>query len=402
MKAVPMRKPAQRMMGGLIFVLSVLVFPVMADQLRGKIISVSEPDVIIQMEGTVRPQTGDEVRIGFEVPGVGFVPLEGTWSVTAIEAGGTIRARAGSGAHGVPKVQHIAIVESRASAVPAPPGTKPLPGVEEKNPETPGESTLVLTSPPRTPIEVGGPQGGAMAPPGQDPRFRERNELYTLGHQMLWVSQDPSGYATGLATLRRAAEQGHLEAIYEVGVAYSQGKGVAQDFGEAARWFEKAATGGHASGQFNIGLMHRQGLGVPQDDQLAASWFRQAAEAGISRAQAQLGMFYLEGRVVAQDDAQAAVWFRKSADGGDATGANNLGTLYREGRGVPLDYQEAMRWYQRALELGSPMASLNIGFLYERGLGVLPDRNQAIDWYRRAAAAGLPEATQRLQSLGAQ
>ena len=40
------------------------------------------------------------------------------------------------------------------------------------------------------------------------------------------------------------------------------GRGVAQDDGEAVTWFRRAAEQGNASGQFNLGLMYENGRGV--------------------------------------------------------------------------------------------------------------------------------------------
>ena len=35
---------------------------------------------------------------------------------------------------------------------------------------------------------------------------------------------------------------------------YAQGRGMPQDFGEAAKWYRKAAEQGDALAQFNLGL----------------------------------------------------------------------------------------------------------------------------------------------------
>ena len=45
---------------------------------------------------------------------------------------------------------------------------------------------------------------------------------------------------------RKAAEQGHATAQFNLAVSYRNGEGVAQDHGQAAYWYEKAAAQGHA------------------------------------------------------------------------------------------------------------------------------------------------------------
>ena len=65
--------------------------------------------------------------------------------------------------------------------------------------------------------------------------------------------------------MRLAAEQGHSDAQYNLGVTYYLGEGVPQDYEEALRWSRMAAEQGHADAQFGLGGMYYNGEGVPQD-----------------------------------------------------------------------------------------------------------------------------------------
>jgi TPR repeat protein len=73
---------------------------------------------------------------------------------------------------------------------------------------------------------------------------------------------------------RRAAENGHLLAQYEMGKIYHSGEGVAKDQVEAFKWWLKAAEQGHATSRFNIGVMYFLGRGTTKDFSEAARWFR--------------------------------------------------------------------------------------------------------------------------------
>jgi TPR repeat protein len=75
------------------------------------------------------------------------------------------------------------------------------------------------------------------------------------------------------------------EAQYNLGVLYSQGQGVQQDFKQAASWYRKAADQGDAESQYNLGVMYRTGEGVQQDFKQAAAWYRKAADQGYATAQ---------------------------------------------------------------------------------------------------------------------
>ena len=95
---------------------------------------------------------------------------------------------------------------------------------------------------------------------------------------------------------------------------YDLGRGVPKDNREAAKWLRKAAEQGHARAQFNLGVAHSNGEGVPKDYQEAAKWFRKAAEQGLAPTQLMLGFMYDEGEGVPKDKKEAAKWFRKAAE----------------------------------------------------------------------------------------
>ncbi len=120
-------------------------------------------------------------------------------------------------------------------------------------------------------------------------------------------------YATALRELRPLAKHGVAEAQYNLGVMYSEGKGVPQDYAKALQWYRKAAEQGDAKAQYNLGLMYHAGQGVPQDYAQAVKSYRKAAEQGYAKAQNNLGVMYRIGQGVPQDYAQAHMWYNLAA-----------------------------------------------------------------------------------------
>ena len=51
---------------------------------------------------------------------------------------------------------------------------------------------------------------------------------------------------------RLAAEQGHVDAQFSLGMRYLEGRDVQVDLGEARKWLEAAAMQGHAEAQFQL------------------------------------------------------------------------------------------------------------------------------------------------------
>lgn len=54
---------------------------------------------------------------------------------------------------------------------------------------------------------------------------------------------------------------------------FMEGHGVAQNYSEAARWWQKAASQGDSSAEFGLGVLYRDGHGVAQSKATAAQWF---------------------------------------------------------------------------------------------------------------------------------
>jgi TPR repeat protein len=93
------------------------------------------------------------------------------------------------------------------------------------------------------------------------------------------------------------------------GPVYDAGQGVTQDAAQAALWYRKAADQGDVEAQFNLGELYREGRGVPLDLAQAAAWYRKAAEQDEANAQVRLGGLYFLGQGVPQDYAEADFWF---------------------------------------------------------------------------------------------
>lgn len=85
-----------------------------------------------------------------------------------------------------------------------------------------------------------------------------------LPHLFLLVTATPafSQSASFLALLEKA-DKGNADAQNEVGIAYSEGKGVKPDQQRAVYWFRKSAEQGYAIGTCNLALHYRMGWGVP-------------------------------------------------------------------------------------------------------------------------------------------
>ena len=109
---------------------------------------------------------------------------------------------------------------------------------------------------------------------------------------------------------------GGIAADFDAGMtAYRAG-----DHATAVREWLPLAEDGMVEAQFNLGLVYRKGLGSSGDPAEAVRWFRAAADAGFHRAQFNLGELYEDGAGVDRDLIQAFRWF-KLAEHGKVPGA---------------------------------------------------------------------------------
>ncbi len=203
------------------------------------------------------------------------------------------------------------------------------------------------------------------------------------------LAQKGDPMATDIDQLRIAAEQGHAEAQYHLGILYKDGHGVAQDKTQAYAWYCKAANLGHVDAQRRLAHAYESygdAEGISRYLAVAFIWYRKAAEQGDASSQYYLGVMYENGKVVARDHEQAALWYRKAAEQGDATAQNMLGLMYQDGRGVEKSHEQAAIWIGKAAEQENYQALFDLGLMYEMGLGVPKDPEKTLTLMRRAAA----------------
>jgi serine/threonine protein kinase len=211
-------------------------------------------------------------------------------------------------------------------------------------------STPAAYEPPATPPQKG---GGGIGPTQGQPPHRRGQEGPRAGVSGIKAAAQWLMRSTGLHGSPLPSDP---QEQFTLGRRYQLGNGVRSDDARAAVWLRKAAEQGHVEAQFSLGLAYSEGRGVPQDDTQAVVWWCRAAEQGDAEAQFMFGVMYSGGRGVPQNDTQAAVWYRKAAEQGHGWAQVSLGVLFTEGRGVPKDQAQAVAWYRRAAAGSDPEA----------------------------------------------
>ena len=235
-------------------------------------------------------------------------------------------------------------------------------------------------------------QGAKTAAP---PKFEDGFEAYQRGE-----------FGTAREIWEPLAKAGDLRAQYNLGLIWSEGRGVRQDRKKAVDWWQRAARGGHVRAMHNLALAHIAGIPdetksghAVQDYGAALAWLEKAAERDFPNSLYSLGKMYQYGLGVKQDDARAASLFMKSAEQGFVRAQYNLAKAYRDGAGVKRSTDESLRWFLAAAEGGYAKAQYKMATRLAKGQGTEADIVEALKWCLLAARHGNQDAREWLDDL---
>ncbi len=251
-------------------------------------------------------------------------------------------------------------------------------------------------------------------------------------------------------TLQEKAQQGDIEAQYELGLMYQGGRGVSQNDTRAMAWLQKAAEAGHDKAQYALALLLRKNE-AGGDLPVSLRWQEQAAQKGNTEAQYGLGLMYANGQYVPQDQERARFWYGQAASRGHLAARLALGNMQLQAAPsrsnispthpvAPASYTQTEQPAWQSLDLakdasetagvsikpavekltaqapdmshlsakqlrqaafqGDVYAQFTLGIMYEDGTGELRrDLSQAATWYLKAARQGYPKAQHNLALL---
>jgi len=188
-------------------------------------------------------------------------------------------------------------------------------------------------------------------------------------------------YMWNTKEIRLGKEQKHFTADRMTNYGFGVPK---DDIIEAYNWFSKAAEQGHAQAQFNMGVIFSTGRGASNDFEKSIEWFTKAAVQGNAEAQMVLGNYYFT--ISFSDKSageQSTNWYIKAAENGHVLAQYRLGKQYKEGD--PQSYLDAQRWLLKAAIQGYAPAQSTLGYFYQNGLAGSQDTVFASMWHNLAA-----------------
>lgn len=256
--------------------------------------------------------------------------------------------------------------------------------------------------------------------------------------QMVFIAQvylggisAPKKYFRAVKILRRAADMGSTDALYQLGICYSLYRGVFPAPRAAAKLFEAAGARGHAEALYMLADCYERGNGVAKNTATAINCLQRAMALGSISAATRLGEIYEFGQGVAADYATALRYYHLASDAGDESAHVHLAYMYEHGRGVSKDLARAEALYEkcspsrlyflanaiqranggkgnadtvvlhrRAAARGNGHSAFHLGLEYEYGNGpAAKDQDAALQWYNFAAEQGVDIAKDAIKRL---
>lgn len=134
------------------------------------------------------------------------------------------------------------------------------------------------------------------------------------------------------------------------------------EWAAAAAMWRPFADNGNLDAMFNIGQAYKLGRGLPKNDAQARDWYRRAAERGHRPAQANLGiLLFQDGKKT-----DALRWLKTAADAGEPRAQYVYGVAHWNGDGVPRSLITAYAYLARASDQGLAEARTAIDLLTPR------------------------------------
>ena len=148
-----------------------------------------------------------------------------------------------------------------------------------------------------------------------------------------------------IARTKRRAGDCDAEAIYSLGVYYSNGEyGFTQNHAKAFELWNRAAELGSTDAYYNIGCVYLRGTGVQVDKKKATHFWELAAMKGCAEARFNLGVHeFKKGNV------KRAIKHYKIAAESDYDALEAIQTLHHFGKATKEEYSQALRSYQAYL-----------------------------------------------------
>lgn len=163
-------------------------------------------------------------------------------------------------------------------------------------------------------------------------------------------------YSLTPTELRARAMKGEAPAQWRLAdlLRSANALGVKKDYAESMKWMKKAHDQGYLQATYAMGDFYQSGWSVPRDLATALKYYREAAGKGWPAAQAMLGRIYLAGIGMNANKSEGMKWMNLAINQRDVSAPINLAYYSENGlHGLRKDKVQAAAYYAVAVEFGA-------------------------------------------------
>lgn len=157
------------------------------------------------------------------------------------------------------------------------------------------------------------------------------------------------GLSQNITMLEKRANNGDVDAQYDIAVMYLSGQEVERDIHKGIKWLKTASENGNIYAQTRLGVAYLQGIGVRQNNEEALKWLEQASSHGYLKAYTMLGIYYTKAEI---NYPKALDLFKTASDFNEPLAQYFLGEMYYSGMGVQKNLDVAKEYFGKACDNG--------------------------------------------------
>ena len=213
-------------------------------------------------------------------------------------------------------------------------------------------------------------------------------------YELAALLAESSGHEAKIRSLlERAVENGCLSAYAFLGRCYAYGQfGVELNPQKGVELLQFAADKGEVNGLYELGMCYLRGIGVARNKTMSLKYLQDAADHGYSEAMHVVStIFFNEGNVTKGHE-----YMKKAARHKHLTSQFMLARLYHKGQVIEKNEKLAFHYYKLAADQGMPEAHYGLGILFESNT----DTARAVNCYTISARLGCQLAIASLSQFG--
>ena len=224
---------------------------------------------------------------------------------------------------------------------------------------------------------------------------------YEVGSlHLLGIGGAPKKSKLALEWATKASNQGHVEALYYLGICHEEGRGMESNPAKAKELYNKAAERSHAEASNNLGAMAEM---TGESQEVVMKHYQKAAAGGSVHGSYNLARLKETDEHPGDKTQELIEHYLFAAKRGHAGAQNNLAMLLQETAKGEEGLEESARWYRNAANQGHADAQFNLGLMILRGQGGLRVvHKEVFVWWGRAALQDQPDAIKHLPALAGQ